>query len=407
MLTDTRCRTSKPQAKPYKLTDGGGLYLEVTAKGSKLWRYRFRLDGKENLYAIGAYPEIGLSEAREAMSKAKQLVKQGINPNHARSADKLAATHSRENTFGAIANEWMAKKRHGWSASTIRLVERVMKNDILPAIGMLPIRSVTPAHILAIMKKAEERGATRIAINLRQYCSAVFMHAVATLRADVDPTSALRGAVTPKQTRHHRALSRAEAIELMQRLKHYTGEADTIIAIKILAMTFVRTIELRHAKWTEIDLEAGRWDIPADKMKRKRAHTVPLAPQVVDLFRLLKQINGHREYVFPNRMRPNDCMSAGTINRALERMKFAGTGTIGFTGHGFRATASTMLNEMGYRPDVIERQLAHAPSNGVRAAYNQADYMVERADMMKAWANIFMGFINGDSNVIPMRLAAS
>jgi integrase len=380
--------------------------LEVKTNSSKLWRYRFRIDGKENLFAIGAYPDVSLSDARAAMSKAKAQVKEGINPNHTRHAERLVTRTARGNTFESIAIEWIAKNKPSWSVTYHRQVEKMLSANVYPEIGKLPIRSVNSAHLLSIIRTVEGRGASNVALLIRQWSSAIFRYATLTLRADFDPAAALRGAIHLPKTKHHKPLNRTQATELMMKLTAYTGMPETVIAIKLLAITFLRTGELRKAKWADIDFEAARWNVPADMMKKRRPHIVPLSTQALAMLQQLQQLTGHREHLFPNRRRPTDCITSTTINRVLERLGFSGKGTRGFSGHGFRATASTMLNELGYRTDVIEKQLAHEESDRVRASYNQADYLSERVEMMQQWSDIFDGFSNG-SNVVPFRSIAA
>lgn len=406
MLTDTQCRNAKPKDKIYKLTDGGGLYLEVRTNSTKLWRYRYRIDGKENLYSIGAYPDVGLAEARVAMGAAKVLVKDGISPTHTRHAERLVTRTARGNTFESIADEWRAKNKPNWSVAYQRQVEKTLSDNVYPKIGKLPIKSVTAAHLLSILQTIEKRDATNVARLIRMWCSAIFRYATMTLRAEIDPAAALRGAIQVAKVRHHKPLSRQQASDLMAKVSTYNGTPEIVLAIKLLAITFVRTGELRQARWVDINFDEARWNIPAHLMKNRRPHIVPLSTQALSMLRQLQQLTGHREHLFPNQRRPTDCISPTTVNRALERLGFCGKGTMGFSGHGFRATASTMLNELGFRPDVIERQLSHTEPNRVRASYNQADYLSERSAMMQHWADMFDGFSNG-GNVVPIKYIAA
>lgn len=390
-LTDAKVRTTKPGPKPIKITDGGGLHLEVRPTGTKLWRYRYRIGGKENVFAIGEYPEVSLADARVERDKARGLVKQGLHPSHSRRAQQLATHAANANTFEAVAREWIAKKVPSWTPYYRRQVETVLAADAFPYIGKLPISLVTSAHLLEIIKRVEGRGAATVALLVRQWSSAIFRYAVATLRADSDPAAALRGAIHRPKVRHHKPLSREQIREFTKQLQQYGGYRTTVIALRLMLLTFVRTIELRKAEWVEFDLENREWRIPAERMKMRQPHVVPLAGQSVTLLRELHSYTGGRRLLFPNHRRPLECMTATTLNRALERMGLNGKDSIGFSAHGFRATASTLLNELGYRPDVIERQLAHAERNKVRASYNQAEYMGERRAMMQAWADYIDG----------------
>lgn len=397
-LTDTAIRNAKPREKAYKLTDGGSLFLLVTPAGSKLWRYRYRLGGSENLFAIGDYPALGLLQAREARDAARRLVKEGIHPSQHRKATRLVAATEAANTFETVAREWIEQNRSHWSAYYARQVETVLTGDVFPQIGGLPLRAVTSAQILGILREIEKRGAPSIALLVRQWVSAVFRYGVATLRADLDPASALRGAVRKPKTQHKRPLSRKELGVFLAKLEDSQSGLQVSTALRLLLLTFVRPGELRGARWSEFDLEAAEWRIPAQRMKMREPHVVPLSKQAVQLLRKLKAEALSRPQLFPNLRDPKRDMSPTTLNRALERMGYTGH----FSAHGFRATASTLLNEMGYRPDVIERQLAHRERNRVRASYNQASYMAERKKMMQDWSNFLDALKKGD-NVRPIR----
>ncbi|HDQ4464838.1 TPA: tyrosine-type recombinase/integrase [Pseudomonas aeruginosa] len=387
-LTDAKIRQAKPTDKPQKLADGGGLYLEVRTTGAKLWRYRYRIAGKENVFAIGEYPAIGLSDARDEHRKARGLVEQGIHPSHNRQAERLANVTANANTFEAVAREWIAKKATGWTPYYKRQVENFLTADVFPYVGKLPIRSVTAAHLLEIIRRIEGRGAETVALLVRQWSSAIFRYAVATLRADSDPAAALKGAIHRPKVEHRKPLSREQIADFAKALDEYGGYRTTVIALRLMLLTFVRTVELRKAEWAEFDLDRAEWRIPAERMKMREAHIVPLSKQAVELLRELHTLTGGRGLLFPNYRKPKECMTATTLNRALERMGFNGKDSIGFSAHGFRATASTILNEMGYRPDVIERQLAHAERNKVRASYNRAEYLEDRRNMMQEWSDM-------------------
>ena len=410
-LTDAKIRNTKPEAKPVKLADGGGLYLEVRPTGAKLWRYRYRIAGKENVFAVGEYfndkrgGHVSLDEARTERDKARALVKQGIHPAHHRQAERLATHAENANTFEAVALEWIAKKKPGWTPYYLRQVERFMQADVLPKIGKLPIRSVTAAHLLEIVKLIEGRGAETVAVLVRQWASAIFRYAVATLRADSDPAAALKGAIHRPKVEHHKPMTRDQIGDFVKALDGYAGYRTTVIALRLMLLTFVRTVELRGAEWSEFDLDRAEWRIPSGRMKMREPHTVPLSWQAVDLLRELHTYTGGRTFLFPNYRSPKTCMTATTLNRALERMGFNGKDSIGFSAHGFRATASTILNETGFRPDVIERQLAHAERDKTRASYNQAEYMPERVAMMQQWADMVDSIAAGGT-VTPIKRAA-
>ena len=396
-LTDAKIRNTKPGPRPIKLADGGGLYLEVRPTGAKLWRFRYRIAGKENVFAIGDYPRIALAEVRAEHGKARALVKQGIHPSHSRQAERLSNHAANANTFEAVAKEWISKKSPGWTPYYLRQVERFLESDVFPHVGRLPIRSVTAAHLLEIIRRIEGRGAESVALLVRQWSSAIFRYAVATLRADGDPAAALKGAIHRPKVVHHKPLSRSQIVDFTKALGKYGGYRTTLIALRLMLLTFVRTVELRKAEWSEFDLDDAEWRVPAERMKMREPHIVPLSQQAVGLLRELQTYTGGRDALFPNYRRPNECMTATTLNRALERMGFNGKDSIGFSAHGFRATASTVLNEMGYRSDVIERQLAHAERDKVRASYNHAEYMEERKAMMQEWANFIDGLLKKDN----------
>lgn len=411
-LTDAKVRNTKPDTKPVRLADGGGLYVEVRPSGARLWRYRYRIAGKENLYAIGEYfndrrqGHVSLDDARRARDDARALVKQGIHPAHTRQAARLAQHAANANTFECVAREWIAKKKPEWTPYYLRQVERFLSADAFPYIGALPIRNVTAAHLLEIVRRVEGRGAASVALNLRQWASAIFRYAVATLRADSDPAAALKGAIHRPKTKHRKPLSREQIADFMNRVDADGGYRTTVIALRLMLLTFVRTVELRAARWSEFDLDGAMWRIPAERMKMREPHQVPLSTQAVALLRELHTFTGGRDFLFPNHRSPKTCMTGTTLNRALERMGLNGKDTIDFSAHGFRATASTILNETGYRPEVIERQLAHKERNKVRASYNQAEYLEERQAMMQQWADMVDALAKG-AKVIPLQRRAS
>ena len=400
-LTDAKIRNARPAGTPVKLTDSRGLYLEVRPSGAKLWRYRYRIAGKENVFAIGEYlndkrmGHVSLDEARGERDKARVLVKEGVHPAHHRQTQRMAQVAEAANTFEGVAREWIAKKKPAWTAYYMRQVERFLEADAFPYIGNLPIRSVTAAHLLEIVRRVEERGAETVALLVRQWCSAIFRYAVATLRADGDPAAALKGAISRPKIAHSKPLSRDQIAAFVEALDGYAGYRTTVIALRLKLFTFVRTIELRAAEWPEIDVERAEWRVPAERMKMRESHIVPLSRQALELLRELHMLTGGQRWLFPNHRRPATCMTATTLNRALERMGFNGKGSIGFAAHGFRATASTILNEAGYRPDVIERQLAHKERNKARASYNQAEYLAERRAMMQQWADMVDSMAQG------------
>lgn len=395
-LTDIAVKNAKPKDVPYKISDRNGLYLLVSTTGARLWRYKFRVAGKEGLFSIGEYPQITLAKARDVHAKAREQVSQGIHPLHQRKLEELEKVSEAGNTFKSIANDWIGQNKTRWSEYYLKQVERSMSVDVFPKIGTLPIKQVKAAHVLQIMKIIEKRGAPTVAILVRQWCSAIFCHAVANLKAEFDPISAIKGAVKRPKVKHNQPLPAKDIPTFMQALRKFGGYRTTSIAIELLFLTFVRTVELRKAEWHEFDLDNAIWRIPAHRMKMKEEHIVPLSTQVVALLRELKEWTGGRLLLFPNYRTPSLCMTATTINRALERMGYGGK----LSAHGFRSTASTILHEKGHLPEFIERQLAHAERNQTTAAYNHAQHLEKRTAMMQHWADHIDALVK-DASLIP------
>ncbi|WP_053059943.1 tyrosine-type recombinase/integrase [Burkholderia pyrrocinia] len=388
-LTDVKIRQAKAGDKPTKLADGNGLYLLVNPSGSKLWRYRYRIAGKENLFAIGECPAISLQDAPAARDDARALVKKGLHPSHARQEVLSARINEGKATFRVVSDEWLEKKRKTWTERHFGEILRMLEADAYPYIGNRPMRSVTAHDVLALMRRVEERGSPAVAIKLRQYVSNVFQYAVITLRADTDPASVLRGSVVKPPTENARALSRDELNAIFRQLPTYKSKR-TVIAIRLLMMLFPRTIELCRARWEEIDLGAAEWKVPAEKIKSRRLHIVPLPRQALSLLRELQEMYGNRGYVLPilhrNRKLPH--MSRATINRAIDYMVPDNPQPI--TGHDFRATASTQLHEMGWKDEVVEMQLSHKDKDKTRSTYNHAKYLPDRREMMQVWATCLL-----------------
>ncbi len=384
MLTDLKVRQAKATGKTYKLTDGNGLYLEVMPMGAKHWRYKYRISKKENRFAIGNYPEVSLQDARIERDNARELVKKGIHPAHARQQKRAEKQTDNAVTFRLVAQEWLDRKREHWTPYYHKQASQCLEQNAYPHIGKLPIREVKSADLLNIMKTMEARGAETYALHLRQWCSSIFRYAIVTLRAEGDPAAALKGAIIRPKVNHCRAMDRTDIRDFLRRLEGYGGNLTTVIILRLLMYLFVRTVELRKARWEEFDLDSAGWMIPAERMKMRRVHLVPLSTQAVELLTVLQGVTGAGVWLFPNFRRPTDCMSATTVNRALEHMGYP-SGV--WTGHDFRATASTRLHENGFSSVVIERQLAHVEGNKSKAAYNHAEYLAERRSMMQAWAD--------------------
>lgn len=384
-LSDTKARLAKPADKPYKLQDGNGLYLEVRPTGKKVWRYRCWLpDGKESTFTIGDYPAISLAEARTQRAEARATVKQGINPTQQRKLEQLAIVQDRELTLAAVAEQWLAEEEKHWSANTQRQVRTFLPRDLLDEYGVLPIRDVTSAHVLAAIKKVEERGAPSIARLVRQWAGAIMRYAIRNLIIESDPTYALRGSIRMPASKHHAHLEAKDIPGFLAALDQYQGFGLVPLAVRLQMLTFVRTQELRMAEWEEFDLDDASWRIPGEKMKMRDKHIVPLSRQAVELVKQIREANWRKsKYLFPNMRRPDDYITNTTILRAIELMGYKGR----MTGHGFRSMASTILNEHGFNPKAVELQLAHQERNQSKKAYDHALLLPERRTLMQWWAD--------------------
>ncbi|MGJ0427227.1 tyrosine-type recombinase/integrase [Methylocystis sp.] len=385
-LTDLEIRRAKPGDRLAKLSDGGGLQLWITPDGAKRWRLAYRFSGAQKTLAIGVYPAIGLREARAARDKAKKQLAEGQDPGQAKKLAKLAQATSAANTFDAIAAELLEKKRREDKADRTIIKFEWFMTLARPAIGARPIREITAPEILAVLRPIEASGRIETAKKLRGAIGQVFRFAVATGRADGDPTGALKGALASPIVRHRAAITDPKGFGgLLRAIADYQGAVETRAALELIVLTLVRPGELRAAEWAEFDLDAGVWSIPAGKMKMRRAHRVPLAPRAVVLLRELQQVTGAGKFLFPSVRSASRCMSENTINGALRRLGFKSDE---MCSHGFRASASSLLNESGlWNADAIERQLAHVDIDSVRRAYARADYWEERVRMMAWWAD--------------------
>jgi integrase len=385
-LTDMEIRSAKPGARLIKLSDGGGLQLWIMPDGAKRWRLAYRFDDSQKLLAIGVYPATGLREARDAREEAKRLLAAGRDPSIAKKLAKASRATASANTFEAIARELLDKKRREAKAEGTLAQLEWRLSLARPVIGARPIAEISAPEILGVLRSVETRGRHETARRLRATIGEVFRYAVATGRADADPTGALKGALTAPTVQHRAAIIEPRAFGgVLRAIESYEGAPETRAALELLALTFVRPGELRSAEWTEFDLDAGGWLIPGAKMKMKRPHRVPLALRAIAILRELQGITGGGKYLFPSVRSAARCMSENTINAALRRMGFTKDE---MTGHGFRSAASSMLNESGkWNPDAIERQLAHEDNDRVRRAYARADFWDERLLMMAWWAN--------------------
>jgi integrase len=385
-LTDLEVRKAKPSEKLAKRSDGGGLQLWIYPDGAKRWRLAYSFDGKQKTYAIGVYPAVTLEQARAARDEAKASLAEGVEPRAARKAKEVAKVTAAGNTFGEIAEEILEKARREKKADrTLSKVEWLL-SLARPALGSRPVAEITAREVLEVLRTIEARGRHETAKRLRATIGQVFRYAIATARADNDPTGALKGALIAPTVIHRAAITEPVAFgALLRAIEGYNGAPETKAALELLALTFVRPGELRAAEWAEFDLDRAIWEIAAEKMKMRRPHRVPLAPRAVAILRELHTITGAGRFVFPSMRSRERCMSENTVNAALRRLGFAKEQ---MTGHGFRAAASSMLNECGkFNPDAIERQLAHVDNDNVRRAYHRADYWDERVRMMAYWAD--------------------
>ncbi len=400
-LTDVAIRNARSREKPYKLTDQRGLYLLIQPTGGKLWRYKYKQHGKEKKLSLGIYPTVSLAAARKLAEKARDRIAEGHDPVAEKKIQKAAAILSAATTFEGIAEEYIAKtEREGRSVATVAK-SRWMLEIARPIIGWRPIADIKPIEVLAVLKKLEARGNLETAKRMRSFSSRVFRYAIATARAEKDPAALLIGAISAPVRKHHAAITEpAEVAKLLRAIEGYTGQPVTRIALSLNPHVFVRPGELRHAEWSEIDWDKAVWHIPANKMKSRVAHAVPLSQQAVALLREIEPLTCHSRYVFPSLRTPKEPMSENTINSALRRLGYSGDE---MTAHGFRATASTLLNESGkWHPDAIERALAHKDSDNVRAAYHRGVHWEERVRMAQWWSD-HLDVLRRGADVIPIQ----
>ena len=406
-LTDIQVRTAKPQAKDYKLTDGEGLFLLVAISGGKRWRLKYRFGGKEKLLALGTYPDVSLLEARNKRHEARNQLAHGIDPGGERKALKQTEHEKQEiieNSFEIVAREWHTKFSGQWTEGHAVTIMSRLERDVFPWLGTKPVSEVRPVDLLAVLRRIEGRGALETAHRVRTICGQVLRYAVATGRAERDAAADLRGALPPTQERHHAAITDPkEVAELLRAIDGFKGTFHVKCALKLSPMLFVRTGELRQMEWAEIDFEEERWNIPAEKMKMKIPHIVPLCKQAITILKELQPLTGFGKYVFPCHRSPLRPMTNNAINAALRRMGYTSEDQ---TGHGFRAMARTILDEvLQVRPDFIEHQLAHAVKDPNGRAYNRTAHLVERKKMMQLWADYLDGLKKG-AKVIPFTRAA-
>lgn len=399
-LTDTAIKKLKPADKPVKVSDGKGLYLLVNPSGSKLWRWKYRAAGKEKVMALGAYPDVSLAQARDGLEKARKSLAAGTDPMAQRKATKEASKAAAENSFESVAREWWAQWKQ---ARTERHADQVMARfvaNVFPAIGARPVAEIQAPELVAMVKGIAGRGVNDLAKRALQTSSQVFRYAIAHGKAVRNPAADIKAGdiLAPRQKKHLARVDGKELPHLLRSIEAYRGTPVTRLAMKLMALTFVRTSELIGARWSEIDLKAGRWDIPAERMKMRTPHIVPLSVQAVNVLKTLHVVTGNSPMLFPGERDHEKSMSNNTILKALERMGYKGR----MTGHGFRGIASTLLHEMGLDHAHIELQLAHQERDEVSAAYNHATYLKQRASMMQKWADHLDKLIAG-ADVVRLR----
>jgi len=400
-LTHTQVKNIKPGEKAQKLFDGGGLFLLVTPEGGKYWRMKYRHGGKEKLLALGVYPDVKLPGARDGRKKARAQLQAGQDPRMAEKEEKRVQKMQARNTFEVLAREWHEQQKHRWTPKHSHQVIQSLEASVFPELGERPVAEITPAELLDVLRVVEKRGTLEVAARVLQRCGAVFRYAIATSCAKLNPAADLKGALKAPVAGHYAALEAKELPELMKALDKFPGEKISELATRLLLLTFVRTGELIGAEWQEFDLTAAIWRIPGHRMKMKNDHLVPLSSQALAVLEELKPITGRYALLFPGRRDFHRPMSNVTILHGIERMGFKGR----TTGHGFRTTASTVLNEMGFNPDAIERQLAHTEKDSVRAAYNRAEYLKDRRELMQAWGDYLATMRKDPGKVVTLRKA--
>lgn len=384
-LTAIQIKNAEATEKNLKLSDGGGMFLLVQPNGAKYWRLSYRFDGKQKTLALGIYPLVTLQEARERRNSAKKLLSNGVDPGLYKQVTRRAKQLAAENSFVTIAREWFAKFSTTWVPSHGERIIRRLERDVFPWIGNRPVSELTAPELLLCLRRVENRGALETAHRVHQNCGQIFRYAIATGRADRDVSADLRGALPPAKEKHHPSIIEPKAIgRLLDAIDDYEGSLITKCALQLAPLVFVRPGELRHAEWVEFDLEKAEWRIPAAKMKMRAMHIVPLSKQAIFVLGELNPLTGHGKYLFPGLRTVERPMSENTVNGALRRLGYAKDE---MTGHGFRSMASTILNEQGWNRDAIERQLAHAERDSIRAAYNYAEHLPKRREMMQAWSD--------------------
>ncbi|HBM3287280.1 TPA: tyrosine-type recombinase/integrase [Klebsiella pneumoniae] len=394
-LTARQVDTSRPKDKPYKLSDGGGLYLLVNPNGSRYWRLKYRIAGKEKLLALGVYPDITLAEARQKRADAKKVLAAGGDPGQEKQEEKQAKEQAVANSFERLAMEWHSHKSTSWSEGYAEHLLMYLKKDIFPFIGQKAITDISQVEMLNVLRKMEQRGVLDKLKKTRQACRQIFTYAIITGRAEHNPVSDLAGALKSPKQQHYPHLLVDQIPDFLRALSEYSGSTITRNATRLLMLTGLRTIELRASEWVDIDFDKGVWNIPAERMKMRRPHLVPLSIQVRELLEEIHQLTGRGKYVFPGRNDAGKPMSEASINQVIKRIGYDGKAT----GHGFRHTMSTILHEQGYNTAWIETQLAHVDKNSIRGTYNHAQYLDGRREMLQWYAD-YMAALENSENVV-------
>lgn len=394
-LNARQIATSKPKEKPYKLSDGGGLFLLINPNGSRYWRMKYRIAGKEKLLAIGVYPDVSLADARLKREEAKKVIAAGGDPTLNKQQEKLARQGGASNTFEGIAREWYERRYDRWSESYRIEMMSTFESDVFPIIGHRPIAEIKPLELMAVLSKLEQRGATEKMRKVRQRCGEVWKYAIVTGRAEYNPAPDLASAMKPHKREHYPYLTVSEIPEFMAVLTSYSGSMLVKLAMRLLILTGTRPGELRQAVWSEFDLDNAKWEIPAERMKMRRPHIVPLPIQAVEILKQIQPISGRYQFVFPGRIQHTKPISEMTVNVLIRRIGYGGRAT----GHGFRHTMSTILHEQGYNTAWIETQLAHVDKNSIRGTYNHAQYLDGRREMLQWYAD-YMDSLERGENVI-------
>lgn len=394
-LTARQVDTSRPKDKPYKLSDGGGLYLLVNPNGSRYWRLKYRIAGKEKLLALGVYPDITLAVARQKRADAKKVLAAGGDPGKEKQEEKQAKEQAVANSFERLAMEWHTHKSTSWSEGYAEHLLMYLKKDIFPFIGQKAITDISQVEMLNVLRKMEQRGVLDKLKKTRQACRQIFTYAIITGRAEHNPVSDLAGALKSPKQQHYPHLLVDQIPDFLRALSEYSGSTITRNATRLLMLTGLRTIELRASEWVDIDFDKGVWNVPAERMKMRRPHLVPLSTQVRELLEEIHQLTGRGKYVFPGRNDAGKPMSEASINQVIKRIGYDGKAT----GHGFRHTMSTILHEQGYNTAWIETQLAHVDKNSIRGTYNHAQYLDGRREMLQWYADYMAALENGENVV--------